>query len=151
MAKKFITREGLEKLKQKLDYLKSHRRKEMALRIKKLIEQGDIVESPAYDQAQNELQEVEGKIQQLENTIKNLVVAKVKEKDVVSLGSKVTLRYDKNTIEYTIVGFNEADLSQNKISYESPIGQALLDHKRGDVVEVQTPKGTVRYKILSVE
>ena len=151
MAKKFITREGLEKLKQKLDYLKSHRRKEMALRIKKLIEQGDIVENPAYDQAQNELQEVEGKIQQLENTIKNLVVAKVKEKDVVSLGSKVTLHYDKNTIEYIIVGFDEADLSQNKISYESPIGQALLSHKRGDVVEVQTPKGTVRYKILSVD
>ena len=151
MAKKFITREGLEKLKQKLDYLKSHRRKEMALRIKKLIEQGDIVENPAYDQAQNELQEVEGKIQQLENTIKNLVVAKVKEKDVVSLGSKVTLHYDKNTIEYIIVGFDEADLSQNKISYESPIGQALVSHKRGDVVEVQTPKGTVRYKILSVD
>ncbi len=151
MAKKFITREGLEKLKQKLDYLKSHRRKEMALRIKKLIEQGDIVESPAYDQAQNELQEAEGEIQQLENTIKNLVVAKVKEKDVVNLGSKVTLRYDKNTIEYTIVGFDEADLSQNKISYESPIGQALLNHKRGDVVEVQTPKGMVRYKILSVD
>lgn len=151
MVRKFITQRGLEKLKQKLDYLKSTRRKEVVLSIKKLIEQGDIVENPAYDQAQNELQEVEGEIQKLENIIKNLVVAKVREKEVVNLGSKVTLGLNRETIEYTIVGFDEADLSQNKISYESPIGQALIDHKRGDVVEVQTPKGLVRYKILKVE
>lgn len=151
MLKKFITQEGLEKLKQKLEYLKSVRRKEVALRIKKLIGQGDIVENPAYDQAQNELQEVERKIQQLENTIKNLVVAKVKERDVVSLGSKVTLRFNRETIEYTIVGFDEADLSQNKISYESPMGKALMGRKRGEVVEVKTPEGIVRYKILKIE
>jgi transcription elongation factor GreA len=151
MTKKFITREGLEKLKQKLEYLKSTRRKEIASRIEKLIDQRDVVENPAYDQAQNELQEVEGEIQKLENIIRNLVVSKVKESDVIGLGSKITLRFDRSVIEYTIVGFNEADLSQNKISYESPIGQALLNHRKGDVVEVETPKGIVRYRILKVE
>lgn len=151
MVKKFITQEGLEKLKQKLEYLKTVERKEIASRIKKLIDQGDIIENPAYDQAQNELQESEGRIQQLENTIKNLVVSTTKEKDAVSLGSKVTLKFNGNIIEYTIVGFDEADLTQNKISYESPIGKALMEHQRGEVIEVQTPKGTMRYKIISVE
>jgi transcription elongation factor GreA len=151
MVKKFITQEGLEKLKQKLEYLKTVERKEIASRIKKLIDQGDIIENPAYDQAQNELQEAEGRIQQLENTIKNLVVSTTKEKDAVGLGSKVTLKFDGSIIEYTIVWFDEADLTQNKISYESPIGKALMKHQRGEVVEVQTPKGTVMYKIISVE
>jgi transcription elongation factor GreA len=151
MVKKFITQEGLEKLKQKLEYLKTVERKEIASRIKKLIDQGDIIENPAYDQAQNELQEAEGRIQQLENTIKNLVVSTTKEKDAVGLGSKVTLKFDGSIIKYTIVGFDEADLTQNKISYESPIGKALMKHQRGEVVEVQTPKGTVMYKIISVE
>ena len=109
------------------------------------------MENPAYDQAQNELQEVEGEVQKLENTIKNLVIAKIKEKDIIGLGSKVTLKFDRSIIEYIIVGFDEADLGQNKISYESPIGQALLDHKKGDTVEVETPKGVVKYKILKVE
>lgn len=150
MVKKFITQEGLEKLKQKLEYFKTHERKEIALRIKKLIEQGDIIENPAYDQAQNELQEIEQRIQELENTIKNLVVSTTKEKDVVGLGSKVTLKFDRNIIEYTIVGFDEADPYHDKISYESPIGKALLGHRKGEGVEVQTPKGVVRYKIISI-
>lgn len=151
MAKKFITKEGLEKLKQKLDCLKSVRRKEITLSIKKLIKQGDVTENSAYDQAQNELQEVEREIQQLENIIKDLIIPKTKKKDVVGLNSKVTLRFNRDIIEYIIVGFDEADLSQSKISYESPIGKALMDHKRGDLVEVETPEGVVSYKILSVE
>ena len=150
MIKKFITQEGLEKLKQKLEYLKTVERKEVASRIKKLIEQGDITENPAYDQAQNELQEIEQRIQELENTIKNLVVSTTKETDIIGLGSRVTVKFDRDIVEYTIVGFDEADLTQNKISYESPIGKALMGHKKGEVIDVQTPKGTVRYKIINI-
>ena len=149
-----LTAEGLQSLKDQLEYLKTEKRNEIAEKIKEALSFGDLSENAEYDAAKNEQAEVEEKITKLENTIKN---AKVIEEDnagagVVTIGCKVKL-YDKEfdeEITYTIVGSTEANPAQYKISNESPVGAALLGKKAGDEIKVDAPQGIMEFKILEV-
>ena len=149
-----LTYEGLQKLEQELENLKTVRRREIAERIKQALSFGDLSENSEYDEAKNEQAYVEGRIVQLENMLKNAKVIDEDEvkTDVVSIGSKVKVldkEYDEE-VEYHIVGSTEADPSKYKISYESPVGKALIGKKKGTLVEVDVPDGTIKFKILEI-
>jgi len=149
-----LTPEGLKKLEQELDHLKSVRRKEVAERIKMAISYGDISENSEYDDAKNEQAFVEGRIITLEKMLRNARIINDDEVDteVVGIGSKVTLKdieFD-DIVEYTIVGSAESDPAANRISNESPVGRALLGKKKGDRVTVNVPAGIIEYEILDI-
>jgi transcription elongation factor GreA len=152
----FVTKEGLEKLRDELDFLKGVRRKEVAEHIKEAISYGDLSENAEYDAAKNEQAFLEGRILELESMIKHskIITDTTKHSKIVQFGSIVKLQdIDKSTAEpeeYTLVGSTEADVFVGKISNESPLGHALLERTAGDVVEFQAPKGKIRYKILKV-
>jgi transcription elongation factor GreA len=150
-----ITRQGLKRLEEELEYLRTVRRQQVAERIKQAIEFGDISENSEYDEAKNEQAFVEGRIITLEKTLRRAKLIDQNEisTEVVSLGSRVRLQ-DLNSgeeHEFEIVGSVEADPSQNRISNLSPVGKALLGQKAGAVVEVNAPGGVQRFKILSIE
>jgi len=149
-----LSAEGLRRLQEKLDHLKRVRRHEIAERIRKARQFGDINENSEYEEAKNEQSFIEGEIIQLEKLLRNakLVDDVNVDPDVVGLWSRVKVQdldTDK-TIEYTIVSSTESDPDANRISDESPVGRAFVGRKAGNVVEVQVPAGTVRYKILEV-
>jgi transcription elongation factor GreA len=150
-----LTREGYEKLKKEIEYLSTQKRREVADRIRIAREFGDIAENAEYDDAKNEQAMLEHRIAQLEE---RLIAARVIEKrdiqkDVVSIGSRVKLRdiAAKKTFEYHIVGSAEANPAENKLSNESPVGKAILGHKKGEVVEVAAPRGALKFKILEIK
>lgn len=148
-----ITAEGLEELKNELDYLKVTKRKEVSEKIKVALAFGDISENAEYDEAKNEQANVETRIAKLEQMVKNAKVIKAgKQKGVVSIGSKVTIKdleFDE-TMEYIIVGSAEADPFKGKISNVSPLGKALLGKKIGEIIEVASPAGgMIKYEILT--
>lgn len=156
MAEKdvFLTFEGLKKLEEELDKLKTVRRKEVAERIKQALAFGDISENSEYDEAKNEQAQLEERIAKLESMLRNAKLIDDDEisTEIVTLGSKVVvkdLEYDEE-MEYTIVGSAEADPFNGKISNESPVGSALLGKKKGDIVEVQVPDGSIKYEIISI-
>ena len=147
-----LTKEGLEELEKRLEYLKVQKRAEITERIKVAREFGDLSENAEYDAAKNEQAMIEGEILEIEEKLKHAVVIKGAKKGTVSLGSKVEVYdrgYDENCV-YEIVGTTEADLDAGRISNESPIGNALLGRKAGDVVEVAVPEGTVVLEIRKV-
>ena len=151
-----LTPEGYEKLKQEIEFLSNEKRREVAERIRTAREFGDIAENAEYDDAKNEQALLEHRIATLEERLRNARVITKKDvaKDVVSIGSKVKLRDidAKQTFEYRIVGSAEANPAENKLSNESPVGSALLGHKRGEVVTVQVPRGPSRkLKITKIE
>ena len=154
-AKKFImTYEGVKKLEEELEYLKTVKRKEITEKIKVALGYGDLSENSEYDEAKNDQAFTEGRIIQLENMLKNAVVVDESEipKDKVSVGSIVKVmdyEFDEE-VEYTIVGSAEADPMNFKISNESPVGSALLGKKVGDVVEVAVPSGVSKFEILEI-
>ncbi len=150
----FLTSEGLKRLENELDELKTVRRKEIAERIKQALAFGDISENSEYDEAKNEQAQLEERIAKLEAVLRNAKLIDDEEisTDVVSIGSKVVvndLEYDEE-MEYTIVGSAEANPFEGKISNESPVGSALLGKKKGDIVEVQVPDGVIKYKIIAI-
>lgn len=149
-----LTSEGLEKLEKELEYLKTEKRIEVAAKIKVALGFGDLSENSEYDEAKNEQAQMEARIVQLENMLKNAKVIDEEDAqtDVVSLGSKVKV-YDvefDEELEYSIVGSTEADPENNKISDESPVGSALLGKSAGDVVDVEVPAGTIQLKIIEI-
>jgi transcription elongation factor GreA len=150
-----LTPEGYENLKQELDHLRTDRRREIAERIRVAREFGDIAENAEYDDAKNEQAMLEHKIAQLEERLLSARVITKKEisKDTVSVGSKVRLRdmAANKTFEYHIVGSAEANPAENKLSNESPVGKAIMGHKKGDVVEVSAPRGALKFKILEIK
>ncbi len=147
----YLTREGLEKLKQELKELKTVKRKEIAARIQDAKELGDLSENAEYAEAKDQQAFTEGRIVELENTIKNAQVISEQSTDgVVHIGSTIKLSSEAGEKQYTIVGSNEAKPQAGLISNESPLGQAFIGHKSGDTIEIKVPKGTVKYKILSV-
>ncbi|MBQ8798686.1 MAG: transcription elongation factor GreA [Lachnospiraceae bacterium] len=153
--KNILTYEGLKKLEDELEDLKVVRRKEVADKIKEAREQGDLSENAEYDAAKDEQREIEARIEELEKILKNAEVVDEDEVDVdtINIGCKVKvldMEYDEE-LELRIVGSTEASSLQGKISNESPVGKALLRHKVGDVVEVETQAGTVEYKILEIQ
>ncbi|MEL7623466.1 MAG: transcription elongation factor GreA [Clostridiales bacterium] len=149
-----LTKEGLLKLEQELESLKTVRRREVAERIKQAIEFGDISENSEYEDAKNEQAFIEGRILTLEKMLRNVkVIENIEEGQTqVTLGSTVLLKdleYNE-TIEYTIVGAAEANPMNNRISNESPVGAAILGHKKGDVFEVQVPAGVIKYQLEEI-
>ena len=154
-AKKFImTYEGVKKLEEELEYLKTVKRKEITEKIKVALGYGDLSENSEYDEAKNDQAFTEGRIIQLDNMLKNAVVVDESErpKDKVSVGSIVKVmdyEFDEE-VEYTIVGSAEADPMNFKISNESPVGSALLGKKVGDVVEVAVPSGVSKFEVLEI-
>lgn len=157
MAEKetILTVEGLKKLEDKLEHLKSVRRHEVAERIKQAIDFGDISENSEYEDAKNEQAFIEGEILTLEKMLRNAKVIDEGEikTDVVTLGSTVTLKDLElgDQLEYAIVGSAEADPTEFKISNESPVGEAILGQKVGSVVEVNVPAGILKYEIVDIK
>jgi transcription elongation factor GreA len=150
-----LTKEGYQALKKEIEDLSTRRRREVAERIKTAREFGDIAENAEYDAAKNEQAMLEARIAKLEE---RLAAARVIEKrdiskDVVSVGSTVRLRDvdAKQTVEYRIVGSAEANPAQLKLSNESPVGKAIIGRKKGETVEVTTPRGSLKYKILEIK
>lgn len=150
----FLTAEGLKKIEDEYEELRTVRRKEVAERIKQALAFGDISENSEYDEAKNEQARLEERIAKLERMLRNAVVIDADEisGDIVTIGSRVKvkdLEFDEE-IEYTIVGSAEADPYEEKISNESPVGKALIGKKAGDIVEVQVPDGVIKYEIISI-
>jgi transcription elongation factor GreA len=142
-------------LKQEIDVLQTSKRREVAERIRIAREFGDIAENAEYDDAKNEQAMLEHKIAQLEDRLLSARVITKKEisKDTVSVGSTVRLRdiQANKTFEYHIVGSAEANPAENKLSNESPVGKAILGHKKGEIVEVSAPRGALKFKILEIK
>jgi transcription elongation factor GreA len=150
-----LTPEGFKKLQAEIEHLSTEKRREVAERIRIAREFGDIAENAEYDDAKNEQALLEHRIATLEERLRHARVISKKDiaKDVVSIGSKVKLRDmdAKQTVEYHIVGSAEANPAENKLSNESPVGKAIMGHKKGEVVEVSAPRGALRYKILEIK
>jgi len=150
-----LTKEGLQKLESELEHLKSVRREDVAERIKQAIAFGDISENSEYEDAKNEQAFIEGRIITLEKTLKNARLMEDEDirTDVVSLGSRVTLKEMKSGREITLllVSSVESKLKDGKISDESPVGKAILGKKVKSTVEVDAPAGKIKYKILKVQ
>ena len=149
-----LTQEGYDNLEKQLNYLRTEKRAEVAERIKIALGFGDLSENSEYDEAKNAQAENETKIAELENKLRNAKIIDESEIDTktVQVGNTVKLldiEFNEE-VSYTLVGSTEVDLSQNKISNESPIGSAILGAKKNQVVEVQAPAGVVQYKVLSI-
>ncbi len=146
-----LTKEGYQKLQKELDYLIKVRRPEIIKRIKEAKEYGDLSESAEYENARNEQSFIEGRITEIKQILRDAkIIRNIQDRDKVSLGCKVKVESDGEEFEYTIVGSNEANPLEGRISNESAVGKALLGRKKGDVVKVETPGGEVEYKIKSV-
>jgi transcription elongation factor GreA len=151
-----LTPEGLEKLKEELAHLSGERRREIAERIKDAREYGDISENAEYDDAKNEQAMLEARIAQLEDKLRAATVVNADDlsNDVVQIGSVVHVKDEKTgkSQKFSIVGSAEANPAESKLSNESPVGRALMGHKRNDVVSVQVPKGPARkLKITKID
>jgi transcription elongation factor GreA len=148
----YLTPEGAAKLRAELNELTGPRREELAQRLRAAIQMGDLSENADYHKAKEDQGFLEGRIQEIEAVLRTAVIVEKTQSDIVAVGSTVTVQEDNFSPEsYHIVGAKEADSRNRKISNESPIGKALMDHKVGDVVEAETPGGRIRFKILKVE
>ena len=148
----YLTQEGLDEIKKVLDELKLVKRPEVISALKDARAQGDLSENAEYDAARTEQAIVEARIKDLEVMVENAVVITKADTDKVALGTKVTIEYvgDDDTEEYSIVGSQEADPFENKISNESPIAKAIMNKKVGDVVTVESPNGAYDVKIVAI-
>ncbi len=152
--KNLLTYKGLKELEDELQELKVVKRKEVAQKIKEAREQGDLSENAEYDAAKDEQRDIEARIEELEKILKNAEVIDEDEVDLdkINVGCTVSL-YDvefDEKVTYQIVGSTEADILNNKISNESPIGKALIGSKIGQTVDVEGPDGTCQFKILEI-
>jgi transcription elongation factor GreA len=148
----YLTPEGAEKLRAELKELTGPRREELAQRLRSAIQMGDLSENADYHKAKEDQAFLEGRIQEIEAVLRTAVIVEKTSSDVVNVGSTVTVQeegFDAET--YYVVGAKEADPRSGKISNESPIGKALMDHKVGDMVEAETPGGKLKFKILKIE
>jgi len=154
--KNILTYEGLKALEDELQDLKVNRRREVAVKIKEAREQGDLSENAEYDAAKDEQRDIELRIEEIDNILKNaeVVVEEDVDLNVINVGCKVKLKdleFDE-IMEYKIVGSTEADCLNGKISNESPVGVALIGSKAGDTIEVESPNGDmVKYEILEIQ
>ena len=149
-----LTEEGYKKLQEELEFLKTEKRTEIAEKIKVARSYGDLSENSEYDEAKNEQAIMEARIVTIEATLKNAQIINESEvsNEYIHLASKVKVELvaTGRVAEYKIVGSNDTDPGNGKISDESPVGKALMGHKKGDVVEAETPSGTIGIKILDI-
>ncbi len=150
MTSSIISREGYQKLVDEFNMLTTVKRREIAERIERAKELGDLSENAEYGDAKEDQAFNEGRILELSNLLKTLTVVDPPTDGRVGMGSKLVVETNSGQKEFTIVSFNEADPVNGKISNESPLGQALLNHQAGDKVKVNTPKGYIEYTIVSV-
>ena len=149
----YLTQEGLDDLKKELDELINIKRPENIQAIKEARSLGDLSENAEYDAARNEQAQIEGRIKQIEKMLEHVSIITEVNTDKVSIGNTVSIKYvdDDEEDEYKIVGSQEADPFESKISNESPIAQALFDHKVGDVVTVESPNGSYEIEIVDIK
>lgn len=149
----YLTNEGLAKLKVEIDQLKGSRRREIARRLRSAVQMGDLSENADYHKAKEDQAFLEGRIQEIEHILRHVVVIEKNAlAESVAIGNHVTIQEDNLPAEtYHLVGPQEADPRNGKISNESPIGRALADHRIGDLVEVETPGGMLKIRILKIE
>ncbi len=148
----YLTAEGEAKLKIELAELKGPRREELAARLRSAIQMGDLSENADYHKAKEDQGFLEGRIQEIEAILRSAMIIEKNQSDVVSVGAHVTIQeegFDPET--FFVVGAKEADPRNGKISNESPIGSALMNHKVGEVVTADTPGGKLKLKILKIE
>jgi len=148
----YLTPEGEIKLRAELAELTGPRREELSKRLRSAIQMGDLSENADYHKAKEDQAFLEGRIQEIEAILRMAVIIEKQQSDIVIVGSHVTIQeesFDPETFQ--VVGAKEADPRNGRISNESPIGSALMDHKAGDVVEAETPGGKIKFKIVKVE
>jgi transcription elongation factor GreA len=152
MQKQYLTQERLDELKLELEQLKSVKRMEVAQRLKQAKEYGDLSENSEYAEAREEQANVEGRIFELEELLKNVeIITKQSGGSTVVVGATIVVKKGDKTATYNIVGSYEANPALGKISDESPLGKAFLGKKIGDAVNITTPGGTAKYEILKIE
>jgi transcription elongation factor GreA len=153
MPPSFLTRQGHEKLQEELEYLRTVKRQEVANRLHEAMEGGELIEDAEYEAAKNEQAFVEGRIQELEILLANArIIEDTGKKDTVQVAAKVTIQEEGNEPEtYVIVGPAEANPREGRISNESPLGRALMDHHAGDLVKVDAPGGAFTVRVVKVE
>ncbi|MEX2514846.1 MAG: transcription elongation factor GreA [Candidatus Paceibacterota bacterium] len=151
--KKYITEEKKQELEDELDYLMNTRREEIAKEIERAKSMGDLSENAEYQQAREDQANAEGRIVEIKNILKSAEIVNHKKSDTVEVGSTVAVRkkYSSTDQSFQIVGSEETNLAEGRVSHTAPLGEALLGHKAGDTVEVKTPGGEVVYHIESVE
>jgi transcription elongation factor GreA len=148
----YLTQEGEKRLRAELAELTGPRREELSQRLRSAIQMGDLSENADYHKAKEDQAFLEGRIQEIEAVLRTAVVVEKASTDVVTVGNKVTVQEESFDPEvFHLVGAKEADPRNSKISNESPIGSALMNHKVGDVVEAETPSGKIKFKILKIE
>jgi transcription elongation factor GreA len=149
----YLTAEGLKKLEEDLEHLRTVRRQEVAQRLREAMEGGELIDNAEYEAAKNEQAFIEGRILELEHKIAQATLIEPGEpSDVVRIGSTVIVKQDNKKREtFTIVGAAEANPKEGLISNESPLGVALLDHQVGDEVEVDAPVGILRFRIVKIK
>jgi transcription elongation factor GreA len=153
MPPSFLTKQGYQKLQEELEYLRTVKRQEVAERLHEAMEGGELIEDAEYEAAKNEQAFVEGRIQELEILLANArVIEDAAKEDHVQVGTTVTIQEGDNPVEtYTIVGPAEASPRDGRISNESPLGRALMEHHPGDVVRVDAPGGSFTVRLMKVE
>lgn len=147
----YVSKEHLEELKEKLEYLKKEARQEIAERLRRAKEFGDLSENSEYIDAKDAQAKLETEIAELEEIVRSAIVIRKDKHGAVSVGSTVEVQKNGKKICYTIVGSEEANPAEFLISNESPLGMAFLGKKVGDTVDVEAPSGRTKYKILKVE
>jgi len=148
----YLTADGITKLRDELNDLVANQRPKIAGRLKEAKEYGDLSENAQWDDAKDQQAFVEGRISEIENILKHtVVIEQPKDTDTVGLGSVVHVEVEDGVQEYTIVGSPEANPEEGKISNESPIGSALIGRKKGDLVEVEVPSGSMTFKIKHIK
>ena len=152
MTNIYVTKNRYKELEKELEQLKGKGRRSIASRLKEAKELGDLSENSEYQEAREEQLILERRIHHLERVLRGAtIIHKKKGSDVIEVGSFVKVQKGKNSVQYTIVGSDEADPKEGKISNESPLGRSLLGRKVGDHIEVDTPKGKIAYHIIGIE
>lgn len=152
MEDQYVSKEGLQKLKEEYEHRTTTLRSDITARIKDAKDQGDLSENAEYAEAKESQSLNEGRIEELKRLIENaIVIGNQAASGVVRVGSHISVQTGKDQREFMIVGASEADPAHGKISNESPLGSAFLGGKKGDKISVATPRGTVEYKILEVK
>ncbi len=149
----YLTPEGEKKLREELEYLKGPGREELSKRLRAAIQQGDLSENADYSKAKEDQSFMEGRIQELERVLKNVILIEPEniKSEEVAVGNHVTIQEEDLPEEtYFLVGPKEADPRQGRISYESPIGRAMIGHHVGDMIETETPNGKYKFKIVKI-
>ena len=153
MPASYLTPEGHKKLQEELEYLKTIKRQEVAERLHEAVEGGELIEDAEFEAAKNEQAFVEGRIQELQILLSNAqIIEETGHKEIIEIAARVTIQEDGNEPEeYVIVGPVEANPQEGRISNESPLGRALMDHRAGDTVEVEAPGGSFTVHVVKVE